>query len=250
MILPNEGFPDAQVHAPANRVRARTGLPPNHPASRLSHLGARALSARELLSLVLDGGRGLVWADAAASRITSALAAEDAGLRRLGAMTVPALARETGLGQRAAARIVAALELGRRATEEMLAETDRLCTARDVYEFLRLRMRDLRQEEFHVLLLDTHHRLLRDVTVTVGTVDSALVHAREVFHAAITEAAAAVVLAHNHPSGEPTPSPEDRAITQHLFNAGAVIGIPVQDHVIMGEGRYFSFAERDEFPFG
>jgi DNA repair protein RadC len=249
MILPNDGFPDAPARAAVARVRHRATLPPNHPATRLAELGPRALSSRELLSVILDGGRGPAWADEAASRITSTLAGEAAGLRRLGAMTLPALVRESGLGPRAASRILAALELGRRATQELLTETDRLATARDVYELLRLGMRDLRQEEFHVLLLDTQCRLLRDVTVTVGTLDSTLVHTREVFRPAITEAAASIILVHNHPSGEPTPSLEDAAITQELFAAGALMRIPVRDHVVIGEGRYFSFAEEGMSPF-
>jgi DNA repair protein RadC len=234
MILPNSGFPDAPARAAAARARTRATLPPDHPATRLAEMGPRALSSRELLSVILDGGRGPARAEEAATRITSALASEEAGLRRIGAMTLPALVRASGLGSRAAARILAALELGRRATQEVLTESERVATGRDVYELLRLGMRDLRQEEFHVLLLDTQCRLLRDVTVTVGTLDSTLVHTREVFRPAITEAAASIVLVHNHPSGDPTPSPEDVAITQELFTAGALIRIPVRDHVIIG----------------
>jgi len=245
MIYPNTGFPAAPTEAAGARVRARAParLDPDHPARRLAELGPRAVSTRELLTLVLDCGRGLAWADEAAVRLACSDAAR-VGLRPLGAMTVPALAQAGRLGPRAAARLVAALELGRRAAGEMSPDRDRIATARDTYELLRLRMRDLRQEEFHVLLLDTQSYLLRDVTVTVGTLDTTLVHAREVFHAAITEAAASVVLAHNHPSGEPSPSPEDKAITEKLVAAGELIGIPVSDHVIVGEGRYFSFLEK------
>lgn len=251
MIFPNTGFPAAPAHAAVDRVRTRAPaiLPADHPARRIADLGARVVSTRDLLALVLDGGRGHAWADAAATRLATVLAGEEAGLRRLGRMTVPALAHVSGLGPRAAARLAAALELGRRAVEEMLPETDVIATARDVYELLRLRMRDLHQEEFHVLLLNTQLRLLRDVTVTVGTLDSTLVHAREVFHPAIAEGAASVVLAHNHPSGEPCPSREDRVLTKTLVAAGALIGIAVRDHVIVGEGRYFSFLEHGELPF-
>lgn len=245
MIYPNTGFPPAPDEAPA--ARAPTRRPdPEHPARRLAELGPRALSTRELLCIVLDCGRGHAWADAAASRLAPALA--EGGLRPLGVMNVPALARACGLGWRAAARIVAALELGRRAAQESRPEGQRLNKARDVYELLRLRMRDLRQEEFHVLLLDVQGYLLRDATVSVGTLDSAVVHARDVFSPAIAEGAASVILAHNHPSGEPTPSPQDRALTRTLVGAGALVGIPVHDHVIMGENRYFSFEEEGILP--
>jgi DNA repair protein RadC len=208
-------------------------------------LGTRALSTRELLALVLDAGRGQAWAEAAAGRVAAAVAddASECGLRSLGSMTVPALARATGLGVRAAARVAAALELGCRSAWEIREPGGRIRSAHDVYDHLYLRMRDLKQEEFHVLLLDTQHCLRRDVIVSIGTLDTSLVHAREVFHPAIAEAAAAVVLVHNHPSGESAPSPADRGVTETLAKAGRLLGIPVRDHVIIGERRYFSFRE-------
>jgi DNA repair protein RadC len=104
-------------------------------------------------------------------------------------------------------------------------------------------MRDLQQEEFHSLLLNTQHRVIRDVLVTRGILDASLIHPREVFRPAIVESAAGVILVHNHPSGDPTPSREDRAVTRQLAEAGRAIGIPVLDHVILGEGRYVSIGE-------
>ena len=98
-------------------------------------------------------------------------------------------------------------------------------------------------EEFHVAILDSQHRLERDVTVTRGLLNSSLVHPREVFREAIAENAAAIILVHNHPSGDPTPSPDDRITTEQLVQAGRVLDIPVQDHIIIGRGRYLSFAE-------
>jgi DNA repair protein RadC len=104
-------------------------------------------------------------------------------------------------------------------------------------------MEDLPVEEFHVAVLDAQHRLERDVTVTRGTLTSSLVHPREVFREAIAERAAALVLIHNHPSGDPSPSADDRAVTEQLVAAGRLLDIPVHDHVIIGRGRYASFAE-------
>jgi DNA repair protein RadC len=148
-----------------------------------------------------------------------------------------------GVGPAKATKVLAALELGRRAVEEQRPERERLRCAADVYQRMRLRMRDLRHEEFHVLLLSTQNEVLRDLQVTRGTLDASLVHPREVFRPAIAEAAASVILVHNHPSGDPTPSAEDRAVTRQLRSAGQTIGIEVLDHVVMGEGRYVSFAE-------
>ena len=104
------------------------------------------------------------------------------------------------------------------------------------------RLRDLQVEEFHLLALDTRSRVLRDVLVTRGLLDSSLVHPREVFRAAISEAAAGIILVHNHPSGDPTPSAEDRAVTRQLVAAGQLLDLPVYDHVIVAGDRFVSFA--------
>ena len=104
-------------------------------------------------------------------------------------------------------------------------------------------MRDLPQEEFRILLLNTQHAVIRELVITRGTLDTSVVHPREVFRAAIVENAAAVVLVHNHPSGDPSPSPDDREVTRQLAEAGRLIGIPVVDHIVIGDGRYVSFVE-------
>jgi DNA repair protein RadC len=114
---------------------------------------------------------------------------------------------------------------------------------RDVWMAYAPRLEDLPVEEFHVAVLDAQHRLDRDILVTRGILNSSLVHPREVFREAIAERAAAIVLVHNHPSGDPTPSPDDRAITAQLVAAGKLLDIPVADHIIIGRGRYLSFSE-------
>ncbi len=139
------------------------------------------------------------------------------------------------------------MELGRRAAQEALPDRDRLRDPRDTYQRMRLVMRDLQHEEFHVLLLNTQNEVLRTVQVTRGTLDCSPIHPREVFRVAITAAAASVMLVHNHPSGDPAPSPEDRHVTQQLRAAGKAVGIEVLDHVIIGEGRYVSFMEAGMF---
>ncbi len=112
-----------------------------------------------------------------------------------------------------------------------------------MYERCAPSMRDLLQEEFRVLLLNTQHAVTREVVVTQGILDASVVHPREVFKAAIVESAAAVILVHNHPSGDPTPSPEDREVTRQLVAAGRILGDPVLDHVIIGDARYVSLVE-------
>jgi DNA repair protein RadC len=164
-------------------------------------------------------------------------------LRRLATLPLGVLEAEPGVGAATAARIVAALELGRRVAAEPAGREDPIRGPADVFARVGPLLRDLQQEEFHALLLNTQHRIIRDVLVTRGILDASLIHPREVFRAAIVESAAGVVLVHNHPSGDPTPSQEDRAVTRQLVSAGAAVGIPVLDHVIVGEGRYVSLAE-------
>jgi DNA repair protein RadC len=156
---------------------------------------------------------------------------------------VASLTALAGVGTARAVAVHAALELGRRMAAEERGEGEPLRSPRDVYAAFRPRLEDLPVEEFHVAVLDTQHRLERDITVTRGILNSSLVHPREVFREAIAERAAAVILVHNHPSGDPTPSADDRAVTEQLVAAGRLLDIPVHDHVIVGRGRYLSFAE-------
>jgi len=156
---------------------------------------------------------------------------------------VAALTGLSGIGVARAVLIHAALELGRRMAGEARDEGAPMRSPRDVYAAFAPRLEDLPVEEFHVAVLDSQHRLERDIAVTRGILNSSLVHPREVFREAIAERAAAVILVHNHPSGDPTPSADDRAVTEQLVAAGRLLDIPVHDHVIVGRGRYVSFAE-------
>jgi DNA repair protein RadC len=223
--------------------RARTAR--DDPAHRLAQLGPRALATAELLSLLVEPGRGRERAARAVSSLASSYQAPngDISLRAIAASEPSALAVATGLGGSTPARLLAALELGRRAIEEVLPERDRLRGARDAYERMRVRLRDVRQEEFWVLLLNTHQEITAEFIVARGTVEGSLVHPREIFRNAVREAAASIVMVHNHPSGDPTPSPEDHEITRSIFAAAKAVGIPVLDHVIIGEGRFFSYSE-------
>ncbi|HEX9580569.1 MAG TPA: DNA repair protein RadC [Gemmatimonadales bacterium] len=212
----------------------------DRPRERLFALGPAALTTAELLAILL--GTGTRRQDALA--VASALLAESGGtLRQLARRPATALARGVGVGAAKAARIAAALELGRRLDGENGATRRALRSPVEVYRACAPGLRDLVVEEFHLLALDTQHCLLRDVLVTRGTLTSSLVHPREVFRPAIAEAAASVIVVHNHPSGDPTPSADDRAVTRQLVEAGRLLDVPVYDHVVVGGDRYFSFAE-------
>ena len=210
------------------------------PRERLLADGASALASRELLAILIGSGRE----GASAVEIAGGLLrAADGSLRRLASSSPAELAAVQGIGPAVAARISAALELGRRLAREGPLERMRIRGPRDVYDLCAPSMRDLSQEEFRVLLVNTQHAVVREIVVTRGTLDASIVHPREVFRAAITESAAAMILVHNHPSGDPAPSAEDRDVTRQLAEAGRLIGIPVLDHVVVGDGRYVSFVE-------
>jgi len=195
----------------------------------------------DLLTMFLGSGA----AETAARALAATFSNEGSGpcLRRIAAASPREVAAVPGIGPARAARLFAAVDLARRIDEEVRPERGRARTPRDVYQHFRFRLRDLRQEEFHVLLLNSQNEVLRDLMATRGTLDASLVHPREVFRAAIVENAASLILVHNHPSGDPTPSEEDHAVTEELRAAGRQVGIEVLDHVIIGEGRYVSFVE-------
>jgi DNA repair protein RadC len=212
----------------------------DRPRERLRRLGPEALSSPELLALLLGtGGAGR----SALLIAHDVLARSDGSWRRLAEQPVGSLAQVPGVGRARATAIVAALELGRRLATEGRDMGVPLRAPSDVVAAYAPRLEDLAVEEFHVAVLDVHHRLERDILVTRGLLNTSLVHPREVFRAAVAERAAGVVLVHNHPSGDPTPSPEDRLVTAQMAGAGELLGIPVLDHVIIGRGRYASFRE-------
>lgn len=210
------------------------------PRERLHGLGAQALSTVELVAIVVGGG---TRARSALDVARDVLAHADGSLRRIASQPVKSLTRLTSVGTVRAVAIHAALELGRRMAAEARDDGAPIRSPRDVHAAFAPRLEDLPVEEFHVAVLDAQHRLERDVTVTRGILNSSLVHPREVFREAIAERAAAIILVHNHPSGDPTPSADDRAVTEQLVAAGRLLDIPVHDHVIIGRGRYVSFAE-------
>jgi len=215
---------------------------PEHdrPRERLWAVGPTALTGQELVAILL--GTGCAGRDALAVA-GDVLARADGSLRRLATRPLAEVARIGGVGRSKAARVAAALELGRRLSAEREPPPERIRGPADVQRFYASRLRDLAVEEFHVLALGSQSQVLGDLLITRGILNSSLVHPREVFRAAIAEAAAGIIVVHNHPSGDPTPSADDRAVTRQLVEAGRLLDVPVYDHVIVGGDRYVSFAE-------
>lgn len=213
-------------------------ISPERPRERLWSLGAPALATAELVAILL--GTGAAERDALA--VASELLARTGGsLRELRSRPPAELTRSRGIGPAKGARLLAALELAARLMEERRPSLPRVREPADVATLLGPQLRDLAVEEFHVLVLDSQSRVRRNVLVSRGLLNSALVHPREVFRAAIAEAAAGIILVHNHPSGDPAPSPEDRAATRQLVEAGRLLDLPVYDHIIVAGDRFLSF---------
>ncbi len=213
-------------------------LAADRPRERLWTLGTGSLTATELIAVLLGTGEaGLDATGVAASLLERA----GGSLRQLAARPPAELLRTRGVGPAKAARLLAAFELAERLLRENRPVAPRIREPGDVMALLGPRFRDLQVEEFHVLALDSQSRVVRDVLVSRGLLNSALVHPREVFRAAIAEAAAGIIVAHNHPSGDPSPSPEDLSATRQLVDAGRLLDLPVYDHVIVAGDRFLSF---------
>ena len=213
--------------------------PPDLPRERLWSLGTGALTLVELLAVLLGTGSRGAGVRALASRL---LAANDGSLRRLAARPAGELLRAEGIGPTKAARLLAAFELAARLARESRPALPQIREPEDVVRLFETRLRDLPVEEFHLLALDSQSRVLREILVTRGLLNSSLVHPREVFRPAIAEAAAGIIVVHNHPSGDPTPSAEDRAVTRQLVSAGQLLDLPLYDHVVIAGDRFLSFA--------
>ena len=209
------------------------------PRERLWALGPDALTTHELLAILIGTGTEGRGALELSRRL---LERSEGSLRRLTQRPRAELLRTDGIGPTKAARLLAALELACRLAREDRPPAVRIRDPEDVVRVFSPRLRDLQVEEFHLLALDSQSQVLREVLVTRGLLNSSLVHPREVFRAAIAEAAAGIIVVHNHPSGDPTPSAEDRAVTRQLAEAGRLLDLPLYDHVIVAGDTFLSFA--------
>ena len=211
----------------------------DRPREKLQRHGVAALGDNELLALVIGSGSRRGGALAVANEVLAA----HGGVHALARCTADVLARTKGIGRARAAQIVAAIELGRRTLATAAAERPRVTSARDAARLLLPRFGSHGVEQFGIILLDTRHRVLRTSVIASGTTNTSVVEPREVFREAALGGASAIVAFHNHPSGDPTPSPDDVALTRRLAAAGVLMGIDLVDHIIVGDQRYCSLKE-------
>lgn len=209
------------------------------PRERLLKHGPQHLTTAELLGILCrTGTKGRSAVDLGRELLQSF-----GGLRGLSAAQAQDLRAIKGLGQAKIAQLQAAWELGRRAMSEAKRIAGKVESSNDVYAFLRPHVRDLKKEIFQVLLLNGHNELLDTVTASEGSLTESPVYPREIIQLANRHHAAALIFAHNHPSGNPTPSATDKAITEELVFAAKLMHVKVLDHVIIGDDGYFSFAD-------
>ncbi len=213
--------------------------PHDRPREKLERAGVDTLGDNELLAVLIGHGTAGASALVVANRV---LGATD-GVHGLTRTRRDEIAAVSGVGPAVAARILAAVELGRRTLTQSPADRPQLLTARDMAGFLLPRFGAFPIERFGILLLDARHRVIRTRLLSSGSQDASVAHPREVFREAILASACAVVLFHNHPSGDATPSADDYSLTRRFVDAGALMGIEVVDHLILADNQYCSIRQ-------
>ncbi len=210
------------------------------PRERLQHYGAGALSTAELIAILLRSG----VAGESVLHLAERLLARYGGLTGLAQASFAELCQEKGIGPAKVTQIKAALELGRRLLVASPQERPQVRSPADAANLLMLEMSLLAQEQMRVILLDSKNRVLAIPTVYQGSLNTSLIRVGELFREAIRQNCAAIIVVHNHPSGDPTPSPEDVLVTKQIVEAGKLLDIEVLDHLIIGQQRYVSLKER------
>jgi DNA repair protein RadC len=210
------------------------------PRERLQKFGPEALSAQELLALVI--GRGIP--KKSVINIAQELLGKFGNVKAISQATIEELSQIKGIGLAKAAQIKASFELGRR--EDLEPETINfdIKNPESVVKAIRASIKDKAKEHFKLILLNPRNKIIGISTISIGTLNASLVHPREVFKDAIMHSAASVVLAHNHPSGDPEPSEDDLKITKKLVESGKILGIEVLDHIVIGKNGFLSFKEK------
>ncbi|MGO4349565.1 DNA repair protein RadC [Paenibacillus sp. MCAF9] len=210
------------------------------PRERMMKYGAEALSHTELLAILLRTGTKRQ----SAVHLAGTVLKQCGSLRNLMDMSMEQLTAIRGIGPAKAIQLRAGIELGRRISRSQLGETVIVRKPQDAAEYVMEELRYLKKEHFVCLFLNTKNHIIARETLSVGTLNASLVHPREVFRAAISRNSASIICVHNHPSGDPTPSPEDIALTGRLAEAGQLVGIEVLDHLVIGDGRFVSLKEQ------
>lgn len=234
---------DSSSHEPVVRYASIKEWPEDErPREKLFKHGAASLSDSELLAILINTGSG----KQSALDLAKKLLREYRSMRNLSGLSVADLKQQKfkGIGKVKAAKIAAAFEIARRLASTRSDDSKPIRTPDDVAKRYLPELRDLKQEIFMVLCLNSSNKIIQERTVTKGLLNSSLTHPREVFREAILENAASVILLHNHPSGNPEPSREDIQITKQLVESGKIIGISVQDHIIIAGDGFTSMVER------
>ncbi|MHB8483438.1 MAG: RadC family protein [Nitrospiria bacterium] len=210
------------------------------PRERLIDRGAEVLSDAQLLAIMIRmGKKGQTAID-----IALKLLEHFNGLKGVAGATIQELCQFEGIGPSKAAQILGAIEIGKRAVSNKKSMKGKFLSSKEVFSYFSPEYSSLKIEVFKVILLNTKNQLIQDIEISKGSLSQTIVHPREVFNKAIKNSAASIILIHNHPSGDPTPSLEDFNLTQNLVKSGKLLGIPVLDHIVIGSGDYYSFADR------
>lgn len=218
-------------------------LPINErPREKMINQGPVHLSNTELLAILIQTGNRKESALQLAEKVLEKM---DLGIYELNNITFQELCEVNGIGSSKAVQILAAVELANRINMDHFLVKEKILTPNDVYSIIGQDMKHLKKEVFRVVFLNTKNRVIDYENISMGSLNSSIVHPREVFSRAIKKSAAGIILIHNHPSGNPTPSNEDLSITKRLIKAGELIGINVLDHVIIGIGKYYSMKEEN-----
>ncbi len=209
------------------------------PRERLLHHGAEYLTDAELLAIILVNG----YSGKTSVEVARSLLAQFGSLRKLMNAPFTEVKNTFGIGQAKYAQIKAALEMGVRLSQEKMLPGKKIHKAQDVVDYYYAEMRDKKKELFHIVLLDIRYQVIRDVLISMGSLTETTVHPREVLKEVVKESAAAVIFLHNHPSGNPQPSQQDIELTNRLSESCHMMGVKVLDHIIIGENRFYSFAQ-------
>ena len=213
---------------------------PERPRERLKQFGPEALSAQELLALII----GRVVSKKSVMTIAQELLIKFGNIKAISEATLEELSQIKGIGFAKAAQIKACFELGKRKDLEPEQKDFDIKDPQSVVKAIRASIKDKAKEHFKLILLNARNKIIGITTVSIGSLNASIVHPREVFKDAIAHNAYSVVLAHNHPSGDPEPSEDDLTMTRRLIEAGKILGIEVLDHIIITKNGYFSFKDR------
>ncbi|WP_226583378.1 RadC family protein [Halobacillus litoralis] len=212
----------------------------DRPRERLVELGASHLSNQELLAILLGSGTK----QESVMELSNRLLIHFEGILLLKDATIEELTAIKGIGRAKAVQVMSAIEIGKRMQKMKPAERYMIRSPEDGADFIMEEMRDLKQEHFICLFLNTKNQVLHRQTIFIGSLNASIVHPREVFKEAVKRSAASIICAHNHPSGDPTPSQEDIQVTRRLKECGKMIGIELLDHIVIGDRKFISLKEK------